>query len=234
MKPSLYDRLLHDTRIERETFLSIPLVLEATERGVSRDLYLAFLAEAYHHVKHTWPLLALAAARCGEADEAYREALYHYLGEERGHEKWILDDIRALGGDAEAVRAGVACVPCQALVAYAYYAIEHVSPYAMLGMAHVLEGMSARLATKAAGAILGRFSVAAPSANDAMPAGFSYLSSHGSLDQEHVRFFEDLVNGITDEDAQNAILSTAKVVYRLYGDVFRELDQRWGEASRAA
>jgi pyrroloquinoline quinone (PQQ) biosynthesis protein C len=234
MTRQCYGRLLHETSGERNSFLSIPLIEEATERGVSHDTYLAFLAEAYHHVKHTWPLLARAASRCGERDEAYRDALFHYLGEERGHEKWILDDIAALGGDPQRVREAAASVPCQALVAYAYYSIDHISPYAMLGMAHVLEGMSASLATQAAAMIFQRLEVADPIQGGAFPPGFSYLCSHGTLDQDHVRFFQGLVNGITDEDAQAAIIATAKVFYRLYGDIFRELDAVRGEAARAA
>ena len=64
----------------------------------------AFLTEAYHHVKHTFPLLSLAAAHT--RDERYQAALAIYMNEERGHDKWILDDIRAMGGDAEAVERG--------------------------------------------------------------------------------------------------------------------------------
>jgi pyrroloquinoline quinone (PQQ) biosynthesis protein C len=234
MTPMTYDRLLQETSVERDSFLSIPMIKEATERGVSHDTYLAFLAEAYHHVKHTWPLLARAASRCGEMDEAYRDALFHYLGEERGHEKWILNDIAALGGDPQKVRQADASVPCQALVAYAYFSIDHISPYAMLGMAHVLEGMSATLATKAAAVIFQRLELAAPGPGDAFPPGFSYLCSHGSLDQDHVQFFQSVVNDITDEDARAAIISTAKVFYRLYGDIFRELDAASREVDRAA
>ena len=102
-------------------------------------------------MKHTFPLLAFAAART--SDETYQDALVEYMEEERGHEKWILNDIAAHGGDAAAVRDGTAGIACQVMVGYTYYAIEWISPYAMLGSVHVLEGMSTLLADKAADAI---------------------------------------------------------------------------------
>src|SRR5437879_5723437 len=120
-----YDALLQDTEAERERFLALPLLRHAVTMGVPRAPYLDFLAQAYHHVRHTCPLLALAYAHCGGRDAAYRAALLTYLGLEQGHEEWVLDDISALGGDAERVRSAAPQSPCKAMVGYAYYAIEH-------------------------------------------------------------------------------------------------------------
>ncbi|MFN4164599.1 MAG: TenA family transcriptional regulator [Ferrovibrio sp.] len=222
-----YDRLITETRTQREAFIATPVIQRALREGVSAPMYTAFLAEAYHHVRHTCRLLATAAARCGDNDGRYLAALLEYIGEERGHEEWILDDIRAMGGDADAVRHGQGDLPCRLMVAYVYYAIEHVSPYAMLGMVHVLEGMSAALAGIAAGKLQAAL-------GSAEGGGFSYLKSHGALDQDHVAFFQTLVNGITDDQAQQAIIETAKVVYHLYGEIFRAIDARFAELSHAA
>jgi hypothetical protein len=53
--------------------------------------------------------------------------------------------------------------------------------------------------------------------------GFSYLRTHGSLDQEHVAFFRTLVDGFDDPKTQRIIIDNAKVFYRLYGGIFRDL-----------
>src|SRR5471030_2866050 len=127
---SFYERLIAETSREREAFLTLPLVQRTIQKGASRALYIDFLTEAYHHVKHTFPLLALAASRT--TDERYQDALVEYMEEERGHEKWILDDIGAVGGNPDAVRTGTPRLPCQIMVGYAYYAIERISPYAFL------------------------------------------------------------------------------------------------------
>ena len=222
---SFYDRLSAETEKERIAFTSIPLIRAALRSGGSRELYIDFLTQAYHHVKHTFPLLAFAAART--TDEAYQGALFEYMKEERGHEKWILDDIATVGGDAAAVKGGAPGIACQVMVGYTYYAIEWISPYAMLGSVHVLEGMSMLLADKAADAIMRSLSLSGAD-------GFSYLRSHGALDIEHVAFFKMLVNGIGDAKVQKIVIDAAKVFYRLYGDIYYELAERHPIKSHAA
>ena len=83
-------------------------------------------------------------------------------------------------------------------------------------MVHVLEGTSIALADGAASNIA--------SAVGLPKKAFSYLTSHGALDIEHVKFFEDLMNKITNEADQQAIIHGAKCFYRLYGNIFRDLD----------
>ena len=55
---------------------------------------------------------------------------------------------------------------------------------------------------------------------------FSYLLSHGSLDISHVSFYESLVNQITDPEDQAMLIHSAKVFYKLYGDIFKEIELR--------
>ena len=220
-----YDRLYAETASARNRFLAIPLVRDAAAKGGSRALYLDFLTQAYHHVKHTFPLLSLAAALT--KDERYQDALFEYMKEERGHDKWILDDIRALGGDAGKVANGEPDTSCEIMVGYAYYAIEHVSPYAILGMVHVLEGLSTMLAHTVATAVKGSLQLDGNT-------GFSYLISHGSLDIEHVALFKTLVNGFEDPKTVDIIIEGARVFYRLYGSIFEDMGHRHAEVSHAA
>ena len=222
---SPYERLYLETTDARERFLAIPLVRQAIATGGSRELYLAFLTQAYHHVKHTFPLLALAASMT--RDERYQAGLVEYMTEERGHEKWILDDIRAIGGDADAVERGKPGIPCQAMVAYCYYAIQWISPYAILGMVHVLEGLSVQLAHQLAGSVQRALGVDDKS-------GFSYLNSHGGLDIEHVELFKSLINGFDDPHILDQVIDSAQVIYRLYGAIFEEIGARPEEKARAA
>lgn len=215
---AFYDWLIAETAAERTAFMSLPLIRQAVQKGVSRTTYLAFLGQAYHHVHHTCPLMQRAASRCvGAGDAVYKSALAAYIAEETGHDAWILEDIAAMGGDPQAVRQSEPDVCCRRLIHYAYYTIDEISPYALMGMVHVLEGMSAALAGQAAETIRTNLG-----GSDA--AGFRYLTSHGCLDQEHVAFFQTLVNGFTDRTVQNAIVSTSRAVYGLYGDIFQSLE----------
>jgi len=223
MTSSFHDQLVGDTVAERDLFMDIPLIRQAVAEGVAGPVYVDFLVAAYHHVKQTCPLLGLALSRCGEGDGAYRAGLLEYLEEEKGHEEWILNDIAALGGDREAVRAGLAPFPVRMMVAYATYAIEHLSPYALLGMVHVLEGMSVALARAAATSITSRLGL--PAGADGGVAGFSYLTSHGHLDEDHVALFAGLLDQIDSPDRRRLVIQAAKDFYRLYGNIFRELTQ---------
>jgi len=224
---SNYRHLLLETIAEREAFLNIPIIREALDKGVDRALYLAYLCEAYHHVKHTCPLLALAASKCRDGDERLRDALLDYIAEERGHDEWILDDIAALGGDVEAVRNGSGGPAARIMVAYGYFATDRIGPYALLGMVHVLEGVSATIASQAAQSIRSKI-------GGSGGEGFSYLESHGSLDQEHVAFFEDLVNAIEAPRQLAMIVDTSKIMYRLFGDVFKDLEAEFARNRDAA
>jgi len=215
---TFFDRLVAETQAEREDFQSISVIQTAVSQGVTKELYAQYLTQAYHHVRFTVPLLELALEGCNVGDEAYANALAEYIEEEAGHDEWILDDIKALGEDSEAVRAGRGGFACRVMISHAYYLIEHQSPYALLGMVHVLEGMSVVLADQAAGAIRARF-------GDNPPTAFSYLTSHGGLDMEHVKFFEDLVNGLGERDVEDIIIASAKDFYKLFGNMFRELGE---------
>jgi pyrroloquinoline quinone (PQQ) biosynthesis protein C len=213
---SAFQNLLSDTTPQRNAFIAIPLIQEVLKSGAPRALYIDFLGQAYHHVKNTAPLLALAAARCRAEDNIYQTALFEYIEEERGHEAWILEDIEALGGDAASVRHSAPRLPCKVMVGHAYYVVERISPYALLGMIHVLEGMAVALAGSAVAAL--RSSVG-PSGE----GGFKYLTTHGDLDVEHSALFADLVERLGARHLPVIVESTADF-YKLYGDIFRDID----------
>ena len=222
---SRFDQLLAATADARQQFIEIPLIQETMREGAPKALYLDFLGQAYHHVKHTVRLLALALARCGPDDPSYQNALIEYIVEERGHEEWILDDIYALGGNAEEVRTATPRSPCRVMVGHAYYLIDHVSPFAMLGMVHVLEGMSVALAAKAVAALQRRLQTDTG-------AGFKYLTTHGGLDVEHTKLLESLIAELPSSRSQ-IVIDAARDFYRLYGDIFRDIDARRDNASIA-
>ncbi|HET9405172.1 MAG TPA: iron-containing redox enzyme family protein [Burkholderiales bacterium] len=212
-----HDELLQATERERAELLAIPFIRDGAAGRLTRADYVAFLSEAYHHVKHTLPLLMACGAKLPARLEWLRTAMAEYIKEETGHEQWILDDIRACGADAEAVRAARPGLPAELLVAYAYDVIERVNPVGFLGMVLVLEGTSTAVATRAAGALMTSLKLT--------PAAFTYLTSHGELDVGHTRFFATLVDRLDQTGDREVLVHCAKVFYKLYGDVFRALDR---------
>lgn len=214
---NFYDILTDTTADDRQSLYATPIIERALRGTVSLEQYLAFLTQAYHHVKHTTALLMACGGRLPERLDWLRTAAAHYIQEEIGHEQWILSDIQVCGGNPEAVRRGRPHTATEVMVAYAYHTVDRGNPVGFFGMVYVLEGTSVALA--------GRVAETLQSSLGLPPQAFSYLSSHGALDQEHVEFFAGLMDRLTDSRDQAAVVHGARVFYRLYGDIFRALPQ---------
>ena len=210
-----YDELIADTESAREEFLAVPTLQAGVNGEVPLSAYQAFLSQAFHHVRHTVPLLMNCGASMPDRNAWLRPAVARYIEEEIGHEEWILNDITASGGDAEVIRRDQPHPATELMVAYAYDTVQRRNPLGFFGMVLVLEGTSVDFAIRAADAI---------QAGLKLPdAAFSYLRSHGALDQEHMKFFADLMDRIEDPADRAEIVHCARMFYRLYGDVFRAL-----------
>lgn len=209
-----FERLSAQTAQARAGLLAAPIIQQCLQGQVSLDSYRAFLTQAYHHVRHTVPLLMLLGGRLPSRLDWMRAAVAEYVEEEIGHEEWILNDLRATGADAQAVRHGAPDLPAELMVAYAYDTIDRGNPAAFFGMVFVLEGTSVALALSAAD----RIQAALQLPNQA----FSYLRSHGTLDQTHTQHLASLINRMEDQDVQ-AVIHAANVFFKLYGDIFRAL-----------
>lgn len=221
-----FDRLLAETEAERNELLSIPFVQHGWKGELSLDSYMAFLGQAYHHVKHTTPLLMACGSRVPHDREWLRDAMAGYVEEEVGHQEWILNDIAACGGDAERVRHERPEMAAELMVAYAYNTIDRGNPVGFLGMVLVLEGTSVRVATGAAQNL---------QRNLGLPQqAFTYLTSHGSLDLSHMDFYRHLVNRLDAASDRESVIHCAKRFYRLYGEVFLALPLTLNDAAAAA
>lgn len=217
---TFYQDLLAATTQEREALMSMPLIVAGTRGEITLETYRAFLIQAYHHVKHTTPLLMACGGRLTGEYEWLRTAIGEYIEEEMGHQEWVLNDIAACGGDKEAVRHGhdehtAASHAVEVMVSYAYDMIHRVNPVGFFGMVLVLEGTSTAVATQAGETLMTRLQLP--------KKAFSYLLSHGSLDVSHVSFFESLMNRISRPEDKAVVIHAAKRFYRLYADVFHHV-----------
>jgi pyrroloquinoline quinone (PQQ) biosynthesis protein C len=203
------------TETDRHRLLTAPIITDCLAGRVTTDSYRAFLTEAYHHVKHTVPLLMACGARLPERLEWLRQGIAEYIDEEYGHEQWILADLAAAGFDAEAARAQGPSPETELMVSYAYDTVQRGNPVGFFGMVLVLEGTSAAIATRAAEIIAARLTLPRRAC--------TYLLSHGSLDTQHVGHFDRLMDKLDAAADRTAVLHAARMFYRLYGDVFRAL-----------
>jgi len=212
---SFYQQLQSTTDADRQALVNVPIVQACLSGQVSLPSYIAFLTQAYHHVRHTATLLAACRDRLPARLDWMRPALDEYIEEEIGHDQWILNDIAACGADAEAIRHAQPDFAAEVMVAYAYDLIARKNSVGFFGMVHVLEGTSVALALMAADRI---------QAGLRLPdAAFSYLRSHGTLDREHTAHLAVLLDRLDDPGDRQAVVHAARSFYRLYANVFRDL-----------
>lgn len=211
------DHLTLATQAGRERLVSSPIIGRALAGGITRTEYVAFLTQAFHHVRHTVPLLMAVGARLPDRLGWLRHEVIHYTEEEEGHEEWILNDIEAAGGDRTAAAASLPSVATDAMVGYAYDTAMRRNPVGFFGMVFVLEGTSVALALNAADRIQRSLQLPA--------RAMTYLRSHGQLDQEHIHHLEGILARLDHAEDQAAVTQCARVMFRLYGDVFRDLDE---------
>ncbi|MEE4280210.1 MAG: iron-containing redox enzyme family protein [Halieaceae bacterium] len=212
---SFYNTLLSETEEDRLYLLRAPIIEDVFAGRFGLGTYLAFLHQAYHHVRHTAPLLEAARSRLSERQQWVFAALTEYIAEEAGHEAWILNDIAACGENAETWAERPPGFATEMMVAFLYDFIARQNPMGIFGMVLVLEGTSSNLAPTVANIVQGHLNLP----GEAM----SYLVTHGELDQEHMNHFEAIMDRVTAKEDQEAIVHVARRVYRLYGDVYRAL-----------
>ena len=210
-----FDHIQQETENERSYLLTSPIITDCMQGMVSLESYKAFLTEAYHHVKHTVPLLMACGSRLPERLEWLREAIAEYIDEELGHQEWILDDLEACGVNKEDIRFSTPKFETELMVSFVYDFIHRKNPVGIFGMVNVLEGTSVALATHAAHIIQEKLSLP----NNA----FVYLSSHGSLDVNHIVFYKQLMNKLDNKHDMQAVIDCCKAVYILYANIFRSL-----------
>ena len=79
---NFYQQLQSNTEHARQSFLQAPIIQRCFNGDFNLNDYIAFLQQAYHHVKFTVPLLMATGAKLNEDKEWLREAIGEYIEEE--------------------------------------------------------------------------------------------------------------------------------------------------------
>lgn len=222
---SFYNQLVKETENVRQALYSVPQLRDGLGGNISRDTYIAYLTEAYHHVSHTVPFLMTMGSKLPQSKKWLHKAIIEYQEEEVVHEEWILNDIEAAGGNKDVARNATPNLETQILIAYNYDYINRKNPVGFLGMVFMLESTSTQIANKGADAVKDKLKLP--------KKAFSYLYSHGELDISHMKFFEETVNKITDPEDQKAIIEVAQSTFRLFANLLRAIPHE-GQVKHAA
>jgi len=180
MSPALMQRLETAASRMLAWFERDPFGRRLLRGEVTRAEYAGFLAQSYHYVRWTMPLLESAGAQLRASRPALAEAFLVKAREEDGHERWILRDLRALGLSAAEVAASAPSRGVEAYVAWNRMIAESPQAIGLLGTAYVLEVASDRVAGKIAGGLVERSRI--PGVSGAV----RFLRGHAAADPGHV------------------------------------------------
>ncbi len=109
------------------------------------DAYAQWLGQTFHFVNNSTRLLALASAYTPYSQAELHSRFIDHAKEERGHEKLLIMDLKALGKTVEDIPE---LFPTAGLYKSQYYWIEHKSTSAFMGWILVLESVAAYFGPK--------------------------------------------------------------------------------------
>jgi len=212
MLPFFADLVMRTDEARRD-FETNPVVLDAVAHGMPIERYRKLLLELYHVVWHFNPVCAAAASRVADEHRQVRYFLYEHMHEESGHEQWVMNDLEAVSVSQATLHAHRPSLHTQALTGYNYWAADRLHPCAVLGMMYTLEVLASVYGGTFSAAI--RDSLLLES-----DRGVSFISSHATMDAQHMIMLRQVLNTLTDDAAREAIVDSALLNFHQITRVF--------------
>lgn len=215
MLPFFADLVTRTDEARRE-FETNSKVLDIVANGLPLARYRKLLLELYHVVWHFNPVCAAAASRVDDAQKQVRYFLYDHMNEEKGHEQWVLNDLEVVGVKAEQAIAYKPTEFMLALNGYNYWAADRRHPCSVLGMLYALEVVAS---------VYGGQMTAAISESLLLEGdrGISFISSHATLDAEHMADLRVILNTLNDDAAKEAIVESTVFNFHQFGRVLEAI-----------
>ncbi|MGM3159505.1 iron-containing redox enzyme family protein [Dickeya undicola] len=210
---SFYQQLQSATSTSQQLMMSAPVIDACRQGTLTREMYIAFLTQIYHHVSYTVPLLMAASGRLPRHQAWVREAIEEYIDAEYDHKASIRHRIRACGGKTETLNQNTSTQWIELMAAYLYDQIQRDNPMSIFGLIHVLEGIQTHIAPDM---------VEQPEAQQRWSVS---LQTQDPADKTDPNVFAELMDNISDSADQTAIIHAAHVVYQLYGDMLHSLTE---------
>jgi pyrroloquinoline quinone (PQQ) biosynthesis protein C len=200
----------------RRGFETNPVVLDAVADGMSVERYRKLLLELYHVVWHFNPVCGAAASRMADSHRQVRYHLYEHMHEESGHEEWVRNDLEAVGVSRAATEAHAPAVHTLALTGYNYWAADRRHPCSVLGMMYSLEVIASVYGGTFSAAIKESLLLEGE-------RGISFISSHATMDAEHMAELRKVLNTIEDAAARDAVVESTLVNFHHFTRMFEAI-----------
>ena len=201
--------LVIETDEARRSFETNPRVLDMVANGLSVPRYQQLMLELYHVVWHFNPTCAAAASRIADAQRQVRYFLYEHMMEEKGHEEWVVADLEVVGVARAVTEAYRPSSHMLALNGYNYWAADRRHPCSVLGMVYALEVIASVYGGPISTAIKESLLLEGD-------RGISFISSHATLDAEHMAELRVVMNTLDDPEVKRAIVESTNVNFALF------------------
>ena len=211
-----FAELVTRTDEARRDFETHPVVLDAVGNGMSIERYRKLLLELYHVVWHFNPVCAAAASRIPDTHREVRYFLYEHMQEESGHEDWVMNDLEAVGVSPAAVRAHSPMLHTLALNGFNYWAADRRNPCSVLGMMYTLEVIASVYGGPFSSAV--RESLLLDG-----DRGISFISSHATMDTEHMVHLRTILNTVHDDVTRDAVTESAMLNFHHFTRMFEAI-----------
>jgi len=215
MMPFFADLVMR-TDEARRGFETNSVVLDAVANGMSVERYRALLLELYHVVWHFNPVCGAAASRIGDEHRGVRYYLYEHMHEESGHEEWVRNDLEAVGVARASIEEHEPLPHTLALNGYNYWAADRRHPCSVLGMMYALEVIASVYGGPFSSAIRESLLLEGD-------RGVSFISSHATMDADHMVTLRKVLNTIEDDAAREAVVESTLVNFHHVTRVFESI-----------
>jgi len=215
MMPFFADLVMR-TDEARRGFETNSVVLDAVANGMSVERYRALLLELYHVVWHFNPVCGAAASRIGDEHRGVRYYLYEHMHEESGHEEWVRNDLEAVGVARALIEEHAPSPHTLALNGYNYWAADRRHPCSVLGMMYALEVIASVYGGPFSSAIRESLLLEGD-------RGVSFISSHATMDADHMVTLRKTLNTIEDDAAREAVVESTLVNFHHVTRVFESI-----------
>ena len=213
---AFFMELVSRTDEARREFETNSRVLDIVANGLSLERYRKLLLELYHVVWHFNPTCAAAACRITDQHRDVRYFLYDHMNEEKGHEEWVLNDLQVVGVSGEQARGYEPTLVMLGLNGYNYWSADRRHPCSVLGMLYALEVVASVYGGQMTAAITESLLLEGD-------RGISFISSHATLDAEHLADLRVVLNKIEDEPAQAAVIESTVFNFHQFGRVLESV-----------
>ncbi|MFP2897135.1 iron-containing redox enzyme family protein [Corallococcus sp. 4LFB] len=212
------DSLRHEARMLVRELDATPGARRLFEGRIRQDDYAHYLIQTYQYVRWSTEFLTESGERMKREGQhtALADLLLQKSREENGHERWLLQDLAALGWTQERVERAPVCSAVRAYVEWNRFTTLSGVPTAFLGTAYVLEFLSVNRAPGAVDRLIADSGI--PNIHKAV----LFLRGHGAADGDHVAELESVLRTLTSPEEQDALLLSARTTRALFPRFFRE------------